>query len=91
MRRIVLCQWSSNCQEYGSVSRCRAVEVEDQPITCVTLEGGPCSACKQRATIRCQIKQLEDEIAQLKDKSDNLATTMNAIHDPLIHKLLKVD
>ena len=39
------------------------------------------------ATIRDQIKQLEDEIAKLKAKHETLTTPMNAIHDPFIHKL----
>ena len=65
-------------------SRCRKFE---EPITCFVLESGPCSVCKERATIRDQIKELEDEIAKLKVKHDTLTTPMNAIHDPLIHKL----
>jgi hypothetical protein len=59
----------------------------DKPITCFVLESGPCSICKERATIRDQIKQLEGEIAKLKAKHETLTTPMNAIHDPFIHKL----
>jgi len=65
-------------------SRCREFE---EPITCFLSESGPCSVCKERATIRDQIKQLEDEIAKMKAKHDTLTTPMNAIHDPFIHKL----
>ena len=68
-------------------SRCRVFEADDEPITCVLFEGGPCSACKERAAIRNRIQQLEDEIAELKAKHDILTTPMNAIHDPFIHKL----
>ena len=68
-------------------NRCRRFEVEDEPITCVALEGGPCSACRERATIRQKIKQLEEELAKLKAKHDTVTSTMNAIHDPFIHKL----
>lgn len=68
-------------------SRCRGAEAEDQPIICVILEGGPCSPCKERATIRDQIIQLEEEIAKLKAKQQTLGTAMNAIHNPFIHKL----
>jgi hypothetical protein len=54
--------------------------------TCVLVDGGPCSPCKERAAIRHQIKQLEEEITKLKAKDDTLGTTMNAFHDPFIHK-----
>ncbi|KIM37043.1 hypothetical protein M413DRAFT_448761 [Hebeloma cylindrosporum] len=69
-------------------SRCRFnPEPEDQPINCVVLDGSPCSPCKERAAILRQIKQLEEEIMKLKAKHHALGTTMNAIHDPFIHKL----
>ena len=68
-------------------SRCRRFEADDQPITCVVLEGGPCSACRERTMIRQKIKQLEEELAKLKAKHDAVTSTMNAIHDPFIHKL----
>ena len=44
--------------------RCRGsgVEAEDQTITCVVLEGSPCSPWKERAAIRHRIEQLEEEI-----------------------------
>jgi hypothetical protein len=58
---------------------CSGVEAEDQP-TCVVLEGGPCSPCKERAAIRHQFKQL-------KAKYDTVGAETNAIHDPFIHKL----
>jgi len=67
--------------------RCRRFEADDEPITCVALAGGPCSACRERATIRQKIKQLEEELAKLKAKHDTVTATMNAIHDPFIHKL----
>ena len=70
-----------------SCSRCQGAEVEDRPIPCVMLEGSPCSACKERSTIRQKVKQLEEEIIKLKAKYNSLTTTMNAIHDPFIHKL----
>jgi len=66
---------------------CRGVEAEDQLITCVVVEGGPCSACDERATIRQKIEQLEGEIAKLKAKHHALGSAMNAIHDRFIHKL----
>jgi len=66
--------------------RCRRFEADEEPITCVALEGGPCSACKKRATIRQKIKQLEAEITELKTRYDTLSTTANAVHDPFIHK-----
>jgi hypothetical protein len=71
-------------------SRCRGAdtEAEDQPITCVVLEGGPCSPCKERAATRLRIKQLEEEITKLKAEQQILGTAMNAIHDPFIHKFL---
>jgi hypothetical protein len=68
-------------------SRCSKFESEDPSITCVALDGGSCSACQERTTIRGQIKQLEKELAKLKAKYDTLTTTMNSIHDPFIHKL----
>ena len=68
-------------------SRCRGVKAEDQPVPCVALEGGPCLACKERATIRQKVKQLETEIAKLNARYNTLTTTMNEIHDPFIHKL----
>ena len=68
-------------------SRCKGANAEDQPVACTMLEGGPCSACKEREAIREQIKQLEEEITNLKAKHHALESRMNAIHDPFIHKL----
>ena len=68
-------------------SRCRGFGADDEPITCVVLGGGPCLACKEMVAIRHQIKQLEEELAKLKAKHNTILTTMNAIHDPFIHKL----
>jgi len=68
-------------------SRSQGAEADDRPIPCVVLEGSPCSACKERATIRQKIKQLEEEITKLNAKYNSLTTTMNGIHDPFIHKL----
>ena len=65
-------------------SRCR--ETVDEPMPCIALEGGPCSECRERATIRQKIKQLEAEIEELKARYDTFATKMNANHDPFIHK-----
>ena len=69
-------------------SRCEGAdtEAEDQPITCVTLEGGPCSPYNERASIRDRIKQLVEEITKLKAKQKTLETATNAIHDPFVHK-----
>ena len=68
--------------------RCRGsrVETEDQTITCVALECGPCFPCREREIIRQKIEQLEEEIAKLKAKHYALGNRMNAIHDPFIHK-----
>jgi len=68
-------------------SRCGAGGTEDRPVTCTMMEGGPCEACRESAAIYHQIRQLEEEIAELKAKRRVLATTMNANHDPFIHKL----
>ena len=68
-------------------SRCKGDNAEDQPVVCTMLEGGPCSACKEREAIREKIKQLEEEITQLKAKHHSLGSKMNASHDPFIHKL----
>ena len=68
-------------------SRCMAGESLDQPVICIALEGGPCSPCKERASVRHQIKQLEEELTTLKAKHDSLATAINTVHDPFIHKL----
>jgi len=68
-------------------SRCIGAKAEDQPITCAVLKGGPCSPCKERMAIQHQIKWLEKEIKRLNAKQKSLRTTMNAIHDPFIHKL----
>jgi len=68
-------------------SRCGGDAAEEQEITCVVSEGNGCSACVERAAIRDKIKQLEEEIIKLKAKYHALGTTMNAIHDPFIHKL----
>ncbi|KIM37633.1 hypothetical protein M413DRAFT_30820 [Hebeloma cylindrosporum] len=59
-----------------------------EPTSCMAFESGPCSICEERAAIRDQIKHLDDEveIATLKAKHDSLASQMNAIHDPFIHK-----
>jgi hypothetical protein len=73
--------------EPGLCSRCRGFDAEDLPVACTVLEGGPCSACEERSDIRSQIKRLEEEIIKLKEKHYALGTTMNAIHDPFIHKL----
>ena len=67
-------------------SRCGAGETGDRPVTCTMVEGGPCAACREGAAIYHQIRQLEEEIAALKEKRRMLATTMNANHDPFIHK-----
>jgi hypothetical protein len=74
-------------EEPGLCSRCKGVDAEDLPVACAVLKGGPCSACGERADIRSQIKRLEEEIIKLKEKHHALRTTMNAIHDPFIHKL----
>jgi len=66
-------------------SRCKAYP--NRPITCNVLDGGSCSACKDRATIRQKIEQLEAEIEELKTRYHTLAPEMNANHDPFIHKL----
>ena len=68
-------------------SRCGAGGTGDRPVTCTMVEGGPCVACRECAAIYLQIRQLEEEIAELKAKRRALATTMNANHDPFIHKL----
>jgi hypothetical protein len=68
-------------------SRCGAGGSGDRPVTCTMVEGGPCAACRESAAIYHQIRQLEEEIAELKAKRRVLATTMNANHDPFIHKL----
>lgn len=73
--------------EPGLCSRCKGTGGEDRAVACTVLEGGPCSACKERRDIRGQIKRLEEEIIRLKDQHHALGTTMNAIHDPFIHKL----
>jgi hypothetical protein len=59
----------------------------DCPVTCTIAEGGPCAACRESAAISHQIRQLEEVIAELNAKRRALATTMNANHDPFIHKL----
>ena len=74
-------------EERGLCSRCNGVDAEDLPVACTMLEGNPCAACKERADIRSQIKRLEEDIMKLKEKHYALRTTMNAIHDPFIHKL----
>ena len=74
-------------EEPGLCSLCKGVDAEDLPVACTVLEGGPCSACEERSEIRSQIKRLEEEIIKLKEKHYALRTTMNAIHDPFIHKL----
>jgi hypothetical protein len=68
-------------------SRCGGGGTGDRPVTCTMVEGGPCAACIESASIYHQIRQLEEEIAELKAKRRMLATTMNANHDPFIHKL----
>jgi hypothetical protein len=72
--------------EPGLCSRCKGVNAEDRQVACTMVEGGPCSACKEREVIREKIEQLEEEIAKLKAKHHALGNTMNAIHDPFIHK-----
>ena len=71
----------------GLCSRCKGVNAEDQPVACTMLEGGPCCACKERKAIREKIKQLEEEITNLKAKHHALGSRINEIHDPFIHKL----
>lgn len=73
--------------EPGLCSHCKAVDAQDQPVTCTVLEGGPCSICKEREAIWDQIKQLEEEIIKLNAKYHSLGSRMNAIHDPFIQKL----
>ena len=73
--------------EPGLCSRCKGDDAVDRPIACTALEGSPCSACEERAVIRGQIEQLEEEITNLKAKHHALGSRMNAIHDPFIHKL----
>ncbi|KIM34923.1 hypothetical protein M413DRAFT_449996 [Hebeloma cylindrosporum] len=51
------------------------------------MEGGPCAPCRENAAIYHRIEELETEIAELKAKRRALATTINANHDPFIHKL----
>jgi hypothetical protein len=68
----------------GLCSRCKGVA---RPVACTMLEGGPCSACKEREAIREKIEQLEEEITQLKAKHHALGSRINEIHDPFIHKL----
>jgi len=67
-------------------SLCGEDTVEEQEITCVMLGGNPCWACKERADIQDQMKRLEQEMIKLKAKYRALGTTINAIHDPFIHK-----
>jgi len=69
-------------------SRCRGDSdaADEQEVTCVMLEGNGCSACVERAAIRDKIKRLEEELIKLEAKYHALGTTMNAIHDPFIHK-----
>jgi len=69
-------------------SRCRGDAADEQvEVTCVISEGNGCSACVERAAIRDRIERLKEEIINLKAKYHALGTTMNAIHDPFIHKL----
>ena len=67
-------------------SLCGEDTAEEQEITCVVLGGNPCWACKERADIQDQMKRLEQEMIKLKAKYRALGTTVNAIHDPFIHK-----
>jgi hypothetical protein len=67
-------------------SLCGEDTVEEQEITCVVLGGNPCWACEERADIQDQMKRLEEEMIKLKAKYRALGTTINAIHDPFIHK-----
>ena len=67
-------------------SSCGGGGTGDRPRSCTLMEGGPCRACEESAAIYHQIKQLEKEIDKLKEKRRALATTMNANHDPFIHK-----
>ena len=67
-------------------SLCGEDTVEEQEITCVVLGGNPCWACEERADIQNQMKRLEEEMIKLKAKYRALGTTINAIHDPFIHK-----
>jgi hypothetical protein len=59
----------------------------DPPVTCTMVEGDPCAACSESRAIYLQIRQLEEDIATLKAKRRVLATTINANHDPFIHRL----
>jgi hypothetical protein len=60
---------------------CSGVEaIAADQLTCVALDGSPCSPCEERAAILDQIKQL-------KSKYDAIGTARNAIHDPFVHKL----
>jgi hypothetical protein len=68
-------------------SHCRGFDAKDLPLACTLLEGGPCSACKEEADIRGQIKQLEEQIIKLKEKHYALRATINSLHDPFIHNL----
>ena len=67
-------------------SFCGEDTVKEQEITCVVLGGNPCWACEERANIQDQMKRLEEEMIKLKAKYHALGTTINAIHDPFIHK-----
>jgi hypothetical protein len=73
--------------EPGLCNRCKGVDAKDRLVTCTMLEGGPCSACEEMEVIYDQIEQLEEEITKLTAKQRTLASRMNAIHDPFIHKL----
>lgn len=68
-------------------SRCGAGGTMEPLRACTIVEGGACAACIESSAIYRQIRQLEKEIAILKAKRRVLATTINAKHDPFIHKL----
>ena len=73
--------------EPGLCNCSKEVNAEDQLVTCTMLKGGPCSTCKEMEVIHDQIEQLEEGITKLMAKQRMLASRMNAIHDPFIHKL----
>jgi len=73
--------------EPGLCSHCKGADAIDERVTCTMLEGGPCSACREKEAIQEQIGQLEEEITKMRAKQHALASRMNAIHDPFIHKL----
>ena len=65
--------------------RCKRFKAKDPSVTCTVLEGYPCAPCKERERIRRKIRQLEEELTNLKAQYKTLASATNAIHDPFIH------